>query len=174
MAIVYERELHAGIVEIRGQVGLPDSFGEPQPSRIGTEPVLEGLVHPLHLCQAINTRERGENRFVESRQQQLDASITGEFSDVVQERRFVLVQPLDERAGDVQCDREERLRLYVFKERPIHLSHVLFKDVAEIANRLVQVEPETETNRIAHPDAPSAWGESSAKPSRWRRSSSSA
>src|SRR5204863_8929051 len=72
MAVVDEGIRDAGCREIGGELRLPHALGEPQSGRVRAEALLQVLAHPADLLQPVLSRQRCENRLVESGEQQLE------------------------------------------------------------------------------------------------------
>ncbi len=62
----------------------------------------------------------------------------------------MLLQPLEQRAGDVQRQGEEARSRRTLDDRPIHVADVIGHDVVEIPDRLMQVQAEDESQGCGH------------------------
>jgi hypothetical protein len=146
MAVVDQGVFHTGLREVGGELGLPDPLGQPEPGRFDPEAAPESLLHPADLIQAIPARQRGEHGLVEPGQQELHPPVRGEAPESVHPRRCVHVEPLEQRTGNVEDDREEISRGQAVEQRGVHVVQVLLKNVVEVPHRLVQVQAENEAH----------------------------
>lgn len=148
VAIVHQDVTQSRRCEIGGKIGLPDSLGEPQSHRRDAQPALDRFPHPRELLLTIEARERRKHGLVEAGRQDLDLSIHRQPADLVEIGGLVFLEPLEQRSRNVQHDREEFALPDALDERTIHVPHMLFEDVVEIAHRLMEVDTEDKTDRI--------------------------
>jgi hypothetical protein len=57
------------------------------------------------------------------------------------------VEPIEQRSGDVEDDREKARACESVEQRRVDVIEVLLEDVAEISDRLMEVQAEDETDR---------------------------
>ena len=153
VAVIHERIFDARFGQIRGQLRLPHPLREPQPAGVDAEATLQVFAHATDLFEPVGAGERREDRLVESSQQQLHAAIGGQPADHVEPCGVVLFQPLEQRTGDVQRQREEVGRGRALDDRPVDVAHVIGHDVVEIPDRLMQVQAEDESEGCGHDGA---------------------
>ena len=91
-----------------------------------------------------DARERGEDRLVEAREQQLELARAREAGEPVEVCRLVRLQPLQQRSGQVQHGGEEVRLLQLVEQGTIDIVQVLAEDAVEVADGLVQVQPDHE------------------------------
>ena len=82
--------------------------------------------------------------------------VRGELAEEVEERATLLLQPFEQRAGEMHADGEEAPLIDSLEEWSIHLVQMLFEDRVEIADRLVEVDAEGEADGMVHPAK--VWG----------------
>src|SRR5439155_1396179 len=84
--VVDERVLHTGLSEVGRELRLPHALGEPQPRGPNAEAAFEVLAHARDLLEAVGAGERGEDRLIESREEELGPAIGGEPADQIEPR----------------------------------------------------------------------------------------
>ena len=62
----------------------------------------------------------------------------------------MLFQPLEQRARDVECERQEAGSGRALDDRPVDVAHVIGHDVVEIPHRLMQVQAKDEPQGGGH------------------------
>jgi hypothetical protein len=72
MGVVDEHVLDAGEREVVRQLRLPDPFGQPEARHVGAEEVVQPRPMEAHLVDAVEARDRREDRLVEARRLQFD------------------------------------------------------------------------------------------------------
>ena len=148
MTVVEHHVAHTGVGQVGRQIRLPHPLREPQPRRLDSEAALDRLAHPRHLLDPIGGDERREHRLVESGQQELDVTVRRQPPDHVEVARVVRFEPLEQRARDVQCEREKASLRQSLHERPVDVPQVIGEDVVEVPHRLMQVHSEHEADRV--------------------------
>ena len=83
-----------------------------------------------------------------ARQQHLDAAVCGEGAEPIEVGWLVVLQPLEQRPGEVQDHREEVSPRKPVEQGPVDVLDVLREDVIEVAHRLVEVQTEDEADGI--------------------------
>jgi len=68
VAVVEHHVAHAGIGQVRRQIGLPHPLGEPQPGGRDPEPASNRLTHPCHLLDPIGGEQGRKHRLVKAGQ----------------------------------------------------------------------------------------------------------
>ena len=131
-----------------GQVGLPDSFGEPQPPRRLSEILPEVVVHHPDLPDPVLFGNDRQDGFVEASAQELDLPPAGQFLDEVPTGPLVLFHVLPERAGEVESEAEARMPGQALEQRPVAVLECVLDDVVEIPHRLVVVDGEQEDELV--------------------------
>jgi hypothetical protein len=72
VGVVEDRPFVAGRSQGRREVGLPDSFGKPRPTRPPAELALELVAHPPQLTDTVPLRKRGQHRLEVAATEDLD------------------------------------------------------------------------------------------------------
>ena len=103
-------------------------------------------MHPADLLDAVGAEQRGEHGLVEAGEQNLDLAVGGQRTQAVEIGRLVLLQPLEERAGEVEHDGQKPAARQPVEQGPVDVLHVLGEDVVEVAHRLVQMQAEDEAD----------------------------
>ncbi len=81
---------------------------------------------------------------MEARQQQLELARAREDSEAVEVGRLIRFQPFQQRPGEVKHGGEEVRLFQLVDQRAIDVVQVLAEDMVEIADGLVQVQPDHE------------------------------
>jgi len=148
VAVVEDDVAHAGVGQMRRQIGLPHPLGEPQPLGRHAEATFDRLAHPRHLLDPIGGQQGREHRLVEPREQELDVTLRRQAPDQVEVGRVMCFEPLEQRAREVQREREEAALRQPLDERPVDVPQMLLEHVVEVPHRLVQVDAEHEADRV--------------------------
>ncbi len=147
MPVIDQDRLDAGGGKVGGEFRFPDSFGEPRARRLDTEAALDRVPHPAHLLDPVHPRERRQDGLVETGRAATPACPTARARKPVEVRRLVRLQPLQQRPREVQHGRKEVGSLQLVEQRAIHVVEVLREDAIEVADGLVQVQPDDEAKR---------------------------
>jgi hypothetical protein len=142
MAVVHQRVAYSGIGQIGRQLRLPNPLGKPEPPGVYPEAVTYGFVHPLDLLHPIGTGERRQHGLVEPGEEQLHPSIADEPPEEVEVPSVVRLQPLEQRAGEMQDHGEKISSGKALQNRPIDVSDMLLEDMIEVADWLMEMEAE--------------------------------
>ncbi len=142
--IVDDRPLEPAVDEAGGQVGLPDTLGQPRAARPGTEPSLELIAHPRELADPVGLRERRQHRLVHAAAEDLDLPPIDEPAHVVKEVGVLQVEPLQEGSRVVEAASDRRVTQEQVDHRPVGLLVHVLEHPAEVADRLVVVERQGE------------------------------
>ena len=148
MTVVEHHVAHTGVGQVSRQIRLPHPLREPQPRRLDPEAALNRLAHPRHLLDPIGGDERGEHRLVESGQQKLDVTVRRQASDQVEVARVMRFQPFEQRARDVQREREKPSLHEPLHQRPVNVAQMIGEHMVEVPHRLMQVHAEHEADRV--------------------------
>ena len=148
VAIVDQRVADAGVGEVGGELGLPHPLGQPEARGVHPEPAAHGLAHPADLLHPVargaatrapaRRSPRAAARSCPSRRQPAEAvevggSCCSSHSSSGPERWKT-------------PGRNSRAARCV-EQRAIHVVHVLLEDVVEVADGLMEMQSERETDR---------------------------
>ena len=161
--VVDERVLDAGAREHLGKIRLPYPLREPGSPRGHPEPRLQVTVHPLDLPLLIPRRDHGEDRLVKGPRQELHLAAAAEHPQGIENRRLVLLEPLEEGPRPMHGQAYARMASEGVQERPIRPLDRFGEDRIEIPDRLMVVD------RNGHPDRRPLDGHHAAPPSRGAR-----
>ena len=101
----------------------------------------------LDLLHAIRPRQRGEHRLIEAGEENLDLALRCERSQPVEVGGLVRLEPLEQRPREMKHDRQEATAGEPIEQGAIHVFDVLGEHMVEVADRLVDVESEYESDR---------------------------
>ena len=147
VAIVHQHVADAGVGEIGGELGLPHALGQPETGGADAETRLERIAHPVDLLDAIVARQRDQHRLVVAGEQQLDFAGRDQLADQIEIAAVARLQPLEQRTRDVHDDRKELALHQRIEQRTVHVASVLLENVSEIADGLMLVDAEDESER---------------------------
>ncbi len=150
MEIVEDRVLDAGLDDVAGQRLFPHAFGNPHPLHAGLQPRLEPLGVATDLPDPIARRNHRQDRFVIRAAHDLNAAGRHQASESIDVVRMMIVQPLQQRAAGMQRQAQIAIRLKDVQKRQITVLVCLLEYAVEIADRLVIMEHQAETNWVCH------------------------
>ena len=81
---------------------------------------------------------------MEARQEQFELARARQEREAVEVRWLMRFQPLQERPGQMEDGGEQVRFLQLVEQRPVDIVHVLAEDMIEVADGLVQVQPDDE------------------------------
>jgi hypothetical protein len=101
------------------QLRLPDPLGQPEARHVGAEEVVQPRPVEAHLVDAVEARDRREDRLVEARRLQLDLPARDAFAHERDEVLRVFEPPLEQRPAHVQHVGELRVGVQRLEKRPV-------------------------------------------------------
>ena len=102
----------------------------------------------MDLLHPVGARQRGEDRLVEPREEELQPAVGREPAELVEVARLVGLEPLEQRAGKMEDGGKELALGEPLQQRAVDVLHVLAEDVVEVPDRLVEMETEDEPERV--------------------------
>ena len=128
--------------------------GTHMPRIVCAEQLFEVARVGADLPDAVAARNARQDRLVERPAEDLDLPALDELAEPVDVLGVMLDEPFQQAAGGVQRDRELRVVAEDVQERAVAVLVRRFEDPVEIADRLVVVQGENQSNRRIHAKPP--------------------
>ena len=143
----------AGLGQDGRQVRLPDALGEPRPEGPAAEDRGDPVGERADLPDGIAPGDADEDRLVVAAGEELDLAALHEVGEVADDVRAVALEPVEERAGEVEGGLHFGVPIERGHERRIRaLGHVR-EHMWEVPGWLVLVENQGQTELVGHLEA---------------------
>ncbi len=148
--VVQHGVFDAGIDQVAGEGLLPDALRHPQAADRGPQAVLQPAGIAADLSDPIARGNHGQDGLEIGPAQNLDPPLVDQLRQPVYIVRVMRGQPFHERAADVQRHPQRRIAAEDVQKRAIAVVEGLLEDVVEIADGLVIVQGENQTDAMGH------------------------
>src|SRR5438093_1225233 len=153
-SVVVDRVGDAGLGQDRRDLRLPHALREPRSKRPRAERGREPIRERADLRDRVAARDADEDRFVVAAGKELDLPAALEIGDVAEDVGAVRLEPIEERAREVEGRAHARVPVERSDERRVGLLGHVFEDGREIPGRLVLMEYERELETLRHASEP--------------------
>ncbi len=150
MEVVENRVFDAGIDQVVGECLLPDPFGNPQAADSRAEAVLQPAGVTADLADAVPAGDHRQDRLEERPADDLDTALGGHLGQAVDILGVNGVEPFHQRTAGVQGDSQRLVAAENVEKRQIAVFVGLLENVFEVADGLMIMEGEDQTDGIGH------------------------
>jgi len=148
--IVQDGVFHAGIHQVARKRLFPDAFGHPHAAHRHTETLLQAPAKSADLALAVAGGNHGQNRLVVGPADDLHPAPACQLAHPVQILGVICFEPLEQRPAQVQGDAQRLEPRKHFEKGTVAVFVGLAKDVVEVADRLVIMQGEDQSDGLWH------------------------